>query len=38
VHDELEQAFAGTKPAKTALDDAVRRGNAVLRQFEKSSR
>ena len=38
VHDELEQAFSGKKPVKKALDDAVRRGNEVLRQFEKSSR
>ena len=38
VQDELEQAFAGKKSAKAALDDAVRRGNAILRQFEKAAR
>ena len=34
--EEIESALAGTKPAKQALDDAVTRGNAVLRQFEKT--
>jgi sn-glycerol 3-phosphate transport system substrate-binding protein len=38
VQDELEQAFAGKKSAKAALDDAVRRGNVILRQFEKAAR
>lgn len=38
IQDELEQAFAGKKSAQTALDDAVRRGNIVLRQFEKNER
>lgn len=38
IQDELEQAFSGRKSAQTALDDAVRRGNIVLRQFEKSGR
>ncbi len=34
--EEIEAALAATKPAKQALDDAVTRGNAVLRQFEKT--
>ncbi len=34
--EEIEAALAATKPAKQALDDAVSRGNAVLRQFEKT--
>ena len=34
--EEIEAALAGNKPAKQALDDAVTRGNAVLRQFEKT--
>jgi len=38
IQDELEQAFAGKKSAQAALDDAVRRGNIVLRQFEKGGR
>ena len=33
IAEELEAAFAGKKPAKAALDDAVARGNALLRQF-----
>jgi sn-glycerol 3-phosphate transport system substrate-binding protein len=34
--EEIEAALAGTKPAKQALDDAVSRGNQMLRQFEKT--
>ena len=34
--EEFESALAGKKTAKQALDDAVARGNAVLRQFEKT--
>jgi sn-glycerol 3-phosphate transport system substrate-binding protein len=34
--EEIEAALAGKKPAKQALDDAVSRGNQVLRQFEKA--
>jgi sn-glycerol 3-phosphate transport system substrate-binding protein len=34
--EEFEAALNGTKTAKQALDDAVTRGNVVLRQFEKS--
>ena len=37
IQEELEDALAGRKAAKTALDDAVRRGNEVLRQFEKAN-
>ena len=37
VQEELELALAGKKAAKTALDDAVRRGNEILRQFEKAN-
>ena len=33
--EEIEAALAGKKTAQQALDDAVSRGNAVLRQFEK---
>ena len=35
IQEELEDALAGRKTTKAALDDAVRRGNEVLRQFEK---
>lgn len=34
--EEIEAALQGKKSAKQALDDAVSRGNTVLRQFEKS--
>ena len=34
--EEIEAALQGTKPPQKALDDAVARGNVVLRQFEKS--
>jgi len=34
--EEIEAALAGKKTAKQAMDDAVSRGNAVLRQFEKT--
>jgi sn-glycerol 3-phosphate transport system substrate-binding protein len=37
IEDELEQAFAGKKPAQAALDSAVERGNKLLRQFERAS-
>jgi len=37
IEEELEQAFAGTKTAKEALDSAVKRGNDLLRQFEKAN-
>jgi sn-glycerol 3-phosphate transport system substrate-binding protein len=38
IEDELEQAFAGKKSAKAALDAAVTRGNELLRQFERTMR
>jgi sn-glycerol 3-phosphate transport system substrate-binding protein len=34
--EEIEAALAGKKTAKEALDEAVRRGNAALRQFERT--
>jgi len=34
--EEIEAALAGKKSAKDALDAAVARGNAMLRQFEKA--
>jgi sn-glycerol 3-phosphate transport system substrate-binding protein len=34
--EEIEAALAGKKSAKDALDAAVSRGNAVLRQFERT--
>ncbi|MCG6206673.1 sn-glycerol-3-phosphate ABC transporter substrate-binding protein UgpB [Rhodopseudomonas sp. HC1] len=35
--EEIEQALAGKKTAKEALDAAVTRGNTMLRQFEKTA-
>jgi sn-glycerol 3-phosphate transport system substrate-binding protein len=37
IDEELELVWNGSKAPKSALDDAVRRGNLVLREFEKSS-
>ena len=34
--EEFEAALAGKKTAKQALDDATSRGNAMLRQFERT--
>jgi sn-glycerol 3-phosphate transport system substrate-binding protein len=34
--EEIEAALAGKKTAQQALDDAVARGNAMLRQFERT--
>jgi len=38
IEEELEAAFSGKKDAKTALDDAVKRGNEILRQFEAANK
>jgi sn-glycerol 3-phosphate transport system substrate-binding protein len=38
IEEELEAVFAGKKEAKPALDDAVRRGNEILRQFEAANK
>ncbi len=35
--EEIEQALAGKKTAKEALDAAVSRGNTMLRQFERTA-
>ncbi len=37
INEELEAVWAGDKDAKTALDEAVERGNALLRKFEKAN-
>jgi sn-glycerol 3-phosphate transport system substrate-binding protein len=34
----MEAVFAGKKEAKVALDDAVKRGNEILRQFEAANK
>ncbi len=38
IEEELEAIFAGKKDAKTGLDDAVKRGNEILRQFEAANK
>jgi sn-glycerol 3-phosphate transport system substrate-binding protein len=35
--EEIEEALAGKKSAQAALDSAVQRGNAMLRQFERTA-
>ncbi|HWI25383.1 MAG TPA: sn-glycerol-3-phosphate ABC transporter substrate-binding protein UgpB [Stellaceae bacterium] len=38
IAEELENAFAHKKTPKQALDDAVSRGNTLLRQFEAATK
>ncbi len=37
IAEDLEAAFAGKETAQAALDDAVKRGNTLLRQFQKNT-
>lgn len=36
VYEEWEKAFQGQQTAKQAMDNAVKRGNEILREFEKT--
>ena len=36
INEELEAIWAGSKTAQQGLDDAVSRGNKLLRKFERS--
>ncbi|WP_448190191.1 sn-glycerol-3-phosphate ABC transporter substrate-binding protein UgpB [Azospirillum sp. sgz301742] len=38
IQEEMEKAFQGQQSAQQALDTAVQRGNAVLRNFERANR
>ena len=38
IEEELKSVFAGKKDAKTALDEAVRRGNDQLRKFQAANK
>src|SRR5262245_62721910 len=38
IEEEMEAVFAGKKDPKAAMDDAVRRGNEVLRRFEAANK
>ncbi len=37
IYEEFERAFQGQQNAKQAMDSAVRRGNDILRRFEKAN-
>ncbi len=37
IDDEIEQVWAGKKPPKAGLDQAVVRGNDLLRRFERAN-
>ena len=38
IEEEMEAVFAGKKDAKSAMNDAVRRGNDILRKFEAANK
>jgi sn-glycerol 3-phosphate transport system substrate-binding protein len=38
IEEEMEQVFAGKKDAKAGMDDAVRRGNEILRRFQAANK
>jgi len=38
IEEEMEAVFSGKKDAKSALDEAVTRGNDILRKFEAANR
>jgi sn-glycerol 3-phosphate transport system substrate-binding protein len=38
MQEEMEKAFQGQQTAKQALDNAVQRGNVVLRNFERTNK
>jgi len=38
IYEELEAIFSGDKTAQQGLDDAVKRGNEILREFERANR
>ena len=38
IEEEIEAVLAGKKGAKQAMDDAVRRGNEILRKFEAANK
>jgi sn-glycerol 3-phosphate transport system substrate-binding protein len=37
LYEEMERAFQGQQTAKQAMDNAVRRGNQILRRFERTA-
>jgi len=38
IEEEMEGVFAGKKDAKTAMEDAARRGNEILRKFQAANK
>ncbi len=38
IEEEMENVFSGKKDAKSALDEAVRRGNEILRRFQAANK
>ena len=38
IEEEIEQVIAGKKDAKAAMDDAVKRGNEILRKFQAANK
>ncbi len=38
IEEEMEGVFAGKKDAKTAMDEAARRGNEILRKFQAANK
>jgi sn-glycerol 3-phosphate transport system substrate-binding protein len=38
IEEEMEAVFAGKKDAKAAMDDAVKRGNEILRRFQAANK
>jgi sn-glycerol 3-phosphate transport system substrate-binding protein len=38
IEDEIEAVLSGKKEAKQGMDDAVRRGNEILRKFEAANK
>jgi len=38
IEEEMESVFAGKKDAKTAMNDAVKRGNDILRKFQAANK
>jgi sn-glycerol 3-phosphate transport system substrate-binding protein len=38
IEEEIEAVLAGKKDAKTAMDEAVRRGNEILRKFAAANK
>jgi sn-glycerol 3-phosphate transport system substrate-binding protein len=38
IEEEMEAVFSGKKDAKTAMNDAVRRGNDILRRFQAANK